>query len=180
MAINPSDWSGWVWPVPIWQGRVPTISDGFSSVETADHRQHLGVDVTFKKLPGDPSGVIQHDATAGFISPLGTPIIAAGPGKIWSAKETELGHSIQIDHGKVGSAGGVNTFYQHLDSFSRNWQKGDIVHAGDLLGTMGYPPEGYHFRHLHFELWFPVRKFARDPAPYMRHWRKISMPAAVS
>lgn len=179
--VNPNDWNGWVWPVPRWLGRLPTISDHFSAVATRGHRQHLGADITFRKVPGDPIGKIPHDATPQFISPLGTPIVAAGPGKIWTIKQTELGLSVQIDHGNVGSAGGVNSFYQHLDSFSRPWRKGDSVYAGDQLGTMGYSPsdpEG--FRHLHFELWFPTRKAVRDPAPYMRNWRKITLSPGVS
>lgn len=183
ITVNPSDWTGWVWPVPVWHGRVPVASDKFDPDDERDdgHRQHFGVDLTFQKRAGDPQGVVLHDATKAFISPAGTPILAAGPGRIWSAKRTGLGLSIQIDHGNVGSAGGVNSFYQHLDSFARPWKKGDEVKAGEILGTMGYPPAGYHFRHLHFELWFPVRTYARDPLPYMKYWQKVSLPSlAVS
>lgn len=173
-------WKGWVWPVPVWNGRIPIITDKFQAVETADHRQHLGADIAFKKLPTDPKEVIQHDATAGFIAPRGTPILAAGPGRIWSTGVSDaMGRFVQIDHGAVEGEG-VNSFYQHLESFAKDWQKGDEVRAGDLLGYMGYPPQGYHFRHLHFELWFPTRKRARDPAPYMRHWNKITLPMGVS
>lgn len=183
MPIEPSDWSGWVWPVPIWDGRTPTISDGFSALASMGRRQHLGVDVTFRKKPGDPTGRVLNDATEQFISPRTTPIIAPGPGKIWAVKQTERGISVQIDHGRVGTAGGVNSFSQHLAVLSRAWKKGDIVHAGDVLGIMGFDPsryDGEHFRHLHFELWFPVRNLARDPTPYMRHWRKVSLPTTVS
>lgn len=182
VAINPADWSGWVWPVPVWDGRVPSVSDGFYAKETPTHRKHPGVDVTFRKLPTDPKERILYDATPNYISPAGTPILAPGPGKIWAAKHTERGLSIQIDHGRVGSAGGVNSYLQHLATFVKPWQKGDIVNAGDVLGTMGYDPskyDGQHFRHLHFELWFPVQNLARDPVPYMRHWRKITLPTSL-
>lgn len=185
-----SVWNGWVWPVPIWDGRVPTISQefkpgqdpGFGSSSGADSN-HLGVDITFRKKAGDPKQNIPHLSLGPFISPEGTPIVAAFPGKIWASGITGYGHYVTVDHGNVPGIGPLVTFYQHLDGFVHPWSKGDEVKAGDVLGTMGFPtetgdPEG--FRHLHFELWFPQkgvpdRQWPRDPAPYMAQWRKVTL-----
>lgn len=184
---NPNDWKGWVWPVPVNGNRIPIVSHGFEGGNpinpdgTLNYSTHLGLDVMYPRLDGDPIGPADTVAKSGkFISPIGTQIIAAGPGTIWNAGLTPLGHFIQIDHGNVGTAGGTNTFYQHLDSFNRDWKKGDRVQAGDVLGTMGGDPSNIpHLRHLHFELWFPragmdTNSWRIDPAPYMRFWNKTT------
>lgn len=179
-----SDWQGWNWPVPIWNGRSPVISDGFKSEKTDDHRQHLGADVMFRKEAGDPGFPVsseKHFTAQG----TNTPVIAAGPGKIWDAGPGRA-LQISIDHGAVSrNTGGVVTWYQHLSSFSRKWKKGDLVKAGDILGTMGgdVPPH-YELIHLHFEMWFPRKgvpsvKWKANPAPYMRFWRKVIIAPRV-
>ncbi len=177
-----SDWVGWVWPVPIWQGRVPVTSQEYKPGPREQKGVHLGNDIMFPKRAGDPPGRVRHDASPGHIAPEGTPIIAAGPGRIWGTYNTSYGLSILIDHGAVGDAGGVTTFYQHLASFAKPWRKGDEVRAGDLLGTMGFDPthDSQQLRHLHFELNFPRAtvphgQWPQDPAPYMRFWRKIEV-----
>lgn len=176
-----SDWQGWLWPVPIWNGRVPVITDTFKLEKTSEHRQHLGVDVMFRKQPGDPGFPY---SSKNFTS-LGsqTPIIAAGPGKIWEAGPGRK-LQIKIDHGK--HLGGTLTWYQHLSSFSRQWKKGDEVRAGDVLGIMGGDTkEGeYPLVHLHFGLWFPRSgqsqiQWQADPARYMRFWRKVALAPNV-
>lgn len=178
--VVPADWLGWVWPVPVRDGRIPTISDGFSAVKTSNHRAHPGVDITYRKLPTDPPGKVKYDATTHFISPKGTPVLAAGPGRVWSAGVDDFGHWVLIDHGIVGQAGGVTTRYAHLEKFAKPWKKGDIVQAGTELGLMGYSPknDSEQFRHLHFELKFPRKgvhplMWNHNPVPYMRYWRKI-------
>lgn len=171
------DWQGWNWPVPIWNGRPPVISDGFKHEKTEEHRQHMGADIMFRKEAGDPGFPFssQHFTSQGG----DTPIIAAGPGKIWDAGP---GRALQlsIDHGIVSPhVGGVVTWYQHLKSFSRKWKRGDVVRAGDFLGIMGGDvPPNYLLYHLHFELWFPRRgipplRWKANPITYMRFWRKV-------
>jgi len=183
--VNPSDWSGWVWPVPVTNGRTPTITDGFSATKTKDHRKHLGVDIMFPKRAGDPKGKVKHSASFGFIAPQGTYVIAAGPGKVWSAGVDSYGHWVRLDHGSIGGFG-VTTRYAHLESFDKPWKKGDKVAAGDILGPMGFSPanDSEQLRHLHFELSFPAGNvepglWPADPAPYMRHWRKIPLQEAL-
>lgn len=176
--VNSSDWIGWVWPVPITDGRIPTISDGWHSKRDGGSRLHLGVDIMFEKRAGDPREPVRHIASRRFIVPPGTVAIASGPGKIWSTNSTRQGKSILIDHGSVGSAGGVTTFYQHLSSFSRIWKKGDVVSPGTVLGIIGHSlDDGEQLDHLHFEMAFPRKnvdksKWQVDPATFMRYWTK--------
>jgi len=194
---RPEDWAGWVWPVPVTDGRIPVISQewkpghdpgfGHSSGKTSNH---LGVDITFRRREGDPAHE-KHTVSqgGGFVSPPGTLVIAAGPGKVWSTGKTGYGLNILIDHGRVNqNVGGVNTWYQHLAEFAREWKHGDIVHPGDVLGVMGFASsqgDGEEFRHLHFELRLPRVGYAQnawriDPAPYMRFWRKVDLERGVA
>lgn len=173
-SLNPSLWNGWVWPVPITEDRYPVVSQEYKP------GVHLGVDIMFRKNANDPKGNHPPRDVDGFIIPVGTVVIAAGPGKIWDAGETNRGHHIQLDHGIVPGIGGVNTFYQHLASFEKDWRKGDEIKAGDVLGEMGGDPDSKHDPrhtvHLHFETWFPVKgttNWTRDPAHYLSMWRKI-------
>lgn len=193
--MNAGDWNGWRWPVPTWAGRRPVISHEFEAGErykrgpnnelVLNYATHLGLDLMFAwDRAIDPKGprdtvALARGGARGFIAPKGAPIVAAGPGKIWQAGISKLGLHVQIDHGAVGSAGGINTYYQHLDSFARPWIRGDVVEAGAVLGTMGGDPANDpHLRHLHFELWLvrkgiPSMDWPTDPAPYLAHWQVI-------
>lgn len=194
---NKSDWEGWVWPVVNWGGREPIISHEFEAGSryspdgTLNKGAHMGVDIMFKRIASDPTGpkdtvaIPKNSRTnLGYIANKGTQIVASGPGIIWRCGTSARGMWIQIDHGTVGSAGGVNTYYQHLDSFAKKWKKGDRVVAGQLLGTMGGDPStSQKLRHLHFELWKPVtgqsnNDWPKDPGPIMKHWKKITTPTA--
>jgi len=187
--LIPSDWAGWVWPVPIYQNRRPTISHGFEAGSrylpdgTLNKGAHMGVDIMFPRAVDDPTepkdsvAIPKGGKNPGWIAPSGTPIVAAGPGMIWRAGDSARGKWIQIDHGNMG----VNTYYQHLEQFAKPWKKGDVVQAGELLGLMGGDPSTNKLRHLHFELWKPVKGenqnlWPKDPAPVMRYWSIINSP----
>lgn len=180
------DWQGWVWPVPVTDGRYPVVTqewkpghDPKPGTPSGANVNHLGVDIMFRKKLGDVPNAVKHDASRIYIAPAGTRVLCAGPGKVWSTfHSTIYGWSILVDHGKVNDhVGGVCTFYQHLTgAFSQLWKKGDVVTAGQQLGIMGFAPgdpEG--LRHLHFELRFPIAGVPQDdwridPVPYMVHW----------
>ena len=59
----------------------------------------------------------------------------------------------------IRSPSGGYFYYAHLDSYSRDFQEGDSVRAGELLGLMGdtgYGPEGTRGKfpvHLHFGIY---------------------------
>lgn len=171
MTLADAKWSGWVFPLPTLNGRQAEISDGFSSTATGGHRQHLGVDIMYRRLVNEPAELPRGSKM--FYVPEGTPVLAAYGGKIWQASLSETyGHNVTIDHGNVPGIGPCCTFYQHMSEFSRSWSKGDVVAAGERLGIVGGSLTGYPLHHLHFELWLPTRDKAVDPAPYMSKWAR--------
>lgn len=187
-TVCAGDWVGWQWPVTRSGGdgqvRQPVVTqewkpgrDPTPGQASGQSTNHLGIDIMYKKLSTDPKGKVPHDASVNFIAPKCTHVLAAGPGQVWGVYPSAFyGIGVLVDHGQVGTAGGVCTFYQHLESTARPWQKGDRVEAGELLGLMGFAPgdpEG--LRHLHFELRFPVVGVPQDdwridPVPYMKTW----------
>lgn len=180
---NAEDWKGWVWPIPIWNGRLPVISDGYQAVADAGHRAHPGVDITYVKTATDPQGLPWSSKTFSSQNPP-PPVIAAFDGIIWEAGLSGRGYQVLIDHGKVNdNLGGVNTWYQHMEKLAKPWKKGDQVKKGDILGTMGHDiaPGAYELNHCHFELWFPrpgvpALLWKANPADYMRFWSKMPLP----
>ncbi|WDI31982.1 peptidoglycan DD-metalloendopeptidase family protein [Hyphococcus flavus] len=92
----------------------------------------------------------------------GTPVKAAGEGKVIDATSryqgsTAWGNVVVIDHGH-----GLVTRYAHLDSFIVH--KGEIVDAGDVIGAVGSTGKATG-PHLHFEILengTPI-----DPAPVL-------------
>lgn len=58
--------------------------------------------------------------------------------------------------------GGNYYYYAHLDSYAKEWEKGETVKAGELLGYMGdtgYGPEGTTGQfpvHLHVGIYIPL------------------------
>lgn len=172
------DWQGWLWPVPIWNDRDPTISDGFQRAKSAEHRSHLGADIMFRRLPSEPAKL--PNASKHFAIPDGVPALAVGPGTIRDFGLTGRNHFVMIDHGKVNGHRMV-TFYQHLSRLAPGLVKGASVGPGAYLGDVGgdLPPH-YTLKHLHFEVWYTDRGIGRkqwavDPAPLLKRWSKVSI-----
>lgn len=67
-----------------------------------------------------------------FAAGTGTPVLAAGPGRVSSAGWSSYGggNEIHIDH-----PNGLQTWYAHLNSFAV--KMGDMVSAGNRIGTVG-------------------------------------------
>ena len=79
-----------------------------------------------------------------FTAPTGTPIRAAGDGKIISAGwDGSYGQKIVVLH-----ADGTETWYAHMSSFVRT---GGTVKAGDVIGRVGSTGNATG-PHLHFEV----------------------------
>jgi hypothetical protein len=80
-----------------------------------------------------------------YRAPRGTPVFAAGPGRIKVARrKSGYGRVIMIDHGA-----GVETRYAHLQSIDVD--AGERVSAGTRIGTVGSTGRATG-PHLHFEL----------------------------
>jgi murein DD-endopeptidase MepM/ murein hydrolase activator NlpD len=174
--LKPSELADFVWPVGIYNGRAPEVTDTYSRTKTLSHRKHLGVDIMYRKRAGDPEGLPL--SSKNYTSQdRNAPIVAASSGVIWDASLSPRGYQITLDHDKAG----VVTYYQHLSRFQRAWSKGDRVEAGQLLGHMGgdVSPGANPVFHLHFELLFPRAGYGRDawtadPLPYMKLWQKVA------
>jgi hypothetical protein len=169
----------WVWPVPTWQGRKPTISDGFGSPRPGGIR-HGGVDVMFARLPSDTLRAGTPNGAAHNVMPDGMTALAASDGVIWSATQTPRGFAVVIDHSPTK----VATFYTHLEKLlvtpTANAKAGERVRAGQPIGIIGADPlDGEHLKHLHFEIWLGGPKDAIDPAPVMRAWTTVPDPSAL-
>ena len=77
----------------------------------------------------------------------GTPIVAAGSGKvIYAARLGSYGNLVKIRH-----ADGYETRYAHMKSFRRGIRKGKRVKKGDTIGYVGTTGRSTG-PHLHFEL----------------------------
>ena len=164
----------WVWPVPSWQGRSPTVSDGFGSPRPGGIR-HGGVDIMFARLPSDPLRAGSPNGSAHHVMPDDMVALAVADGVVWSAMQTPRGFAVVIDHAPAAK---VATFYTHLDRLlvqpTANAKAGERIRAGQPIGIIGADPlDGEHLKHLHFEIWLGGPKDAIDPAPVMRAWSVI-------
>lgn len=82
-----------------------------------------------------------------FTAPRGTPIYAAGNGKVKRADNNSSGYGkhIRVDHGH-----GYMTLYAHLSKY--NVTPGQKVKRGDLIGFVGNTGRS-EAPHLHYEVW---------------------------
>lgn len=82
-----------------------------------------------------------------FAAPTGTPVMAAGDGKLekvgWGGG---LGRSIQVQH-----SDGYETIYGHLSAFARGLKPGQAVRQGQLIGYVGSTGLSTG-PHLHYEV----------------------------
>ncbi|WP_370336413.1 M23 family metallopeptidase [Parvularcula marina] len=82
-----------------------------------------------------------------FGAPRGTPIMAAGDGKIVRAAPTgTFGNYIKIEH-----ASGFETAYAHLNGFAKGIKAGARVRQGDIIGYVGTTGRSTG-PHLHYEV----------------------------
>ncbi len=99
-----------------------------------------------------------------YVAPRGTPILAAGDGKVKIASRTEAnGKYIVIQHGQQ-----FQTKYLHLSNFARGVKSGARVRQGQTIGYVG--STGWATAaHLHYE--FLVNGVHRNP-------RTVKLPKA--
>ncbi|MDR3189000.1 MAG: M23 family metallopeptidase [Prevotellaceae bacterium] len=98
-----------------------------------------------------------------FAGPIGTPIYAAGSGKVEKAEFNRggYGNMVLIDHGF-----GYQTRYAHLSDIKV--QKGEKVTRGQLIGLLGNTGGRSTGPHLHYEVLFkkqdvnPINFFTTD------------------
>ncbi|AXQ97735.1 M23 family metallopeptidase [Pseudoalteromonas piscicida] len=82
-----------------------------------------------------------------FGAPVGTPIMAAGAGKVLKAGwGGSFGNRVVLEHGK-----GYQTLYAHLNGFANGLKAGTRVKQGDVIGYLGNTGLS-QARHLHYEV----------------------------
>ncbi len=91
-----------------------------------------------------------------FAAPTGTPVRAAGDGKVTVAgRQNGYGNVVTLQH-----AGAFSTVYAHLSGFAAGIKQGSNVTQGQLIGYVGQT--GWATGpHLHYE--FRVSNEQRDP-----------------
>jgi len=141
----------WVWPVGVWNGRKPEISDGYWSMRREPEgftMTHGGVDIMYRRQPSDPWKAGTPNGTPNFVMPDHRAALAASDGVVWSAVKTGRGWAVTIDHTPRKLA----TYYTHMSSLLVTAKQS--VTAGTPLGLIGADPlDGQHVMHLHFEVW---------------------------
>jgi len=122
---------------PVDYGR---ISSGFSSARRHPVlnrvRAHRGID---------------------FAAPTGTPIKAAGAGRVVSSgRNGGYGNAVVLAHGS-----GVTTLYGHMSRFAKGLSVGDRVRQGDVIGYVGMTGLASG-PHVHYE--YRVNGVHKNPA----------------
>jgi len=91
-----------------------------------------------------------------YAAPRGTPIKAAGSGKvIFAGRQGGYGNVLKIQHGQT-----YKTVYAHLSKFARSVKKGSYVKQGQIVGYVGSTGLATG-PHLHYE--FHVNGSVRNP-----------------
>ena len=103
------------------------------------------------------SGVIRAHKGVDYAAPTGTPIWAAGDGRInFAGRKGGYGNVVMIDHGK-----GISTVYGHMSRFGKSARVGRAVKQGDIIGYVGMTGAATG-PHLHYE--YRIKGVHKNPA----------------
>ena len=143
-------------------GKAKALGPSFAALEGALFRMEV-LERTLVAVPsGHPADVMMQSSGFGYRSdpftgagamhsgidfrgPVGTPILAAAPGRVaFVGVKSGYGNVIEVDHGQ-----GIMTRYAHLSAFTT--RIGATVAAGEQIGKMGSTGRSTG-SHLHFEV----------------------------
>jgi murein DD-endopeptidase MepM/ murein hydrolase activator NlpD len=92
------------------------------------------------------SGRIRAHKGVDYAAPTGTPIWAAGDGRIeFAGRKGGYGNAVIIDHGR-----GITTLYAHMSRFNKSARNGRKVGQGEIIGYVGSTGASTG-PHLHYE-----------------------------
>lgn len=143
-------------------GRASSLGKSFAALESALFRMEV-LERTLVAIPsGQPANVLMLSSSFGYRSdpftgagamhsgldfpgPMGTPILAAAPGRVvYVGQKSGYGNVVEVDHGQ-----GILTRYAHLSGFTS--KVGAQVAAGEQIAKMGSTGRSTG-SHLHFEV----------------------------
>lgn len=143
-------------------GHAQGLGPSFAALEGALFRMEV-LERTLVAVPsGNPADVLMMSSGFGYRSdpfsgagamhagldfrgPIGTPILAAAPGRVsFVGQKSGYGNVVEVDHGQ-----GIMTRYAHLSGFTS--QVGAQVAAGEQIAKMGSTGRSTG-SHLHFEV----------------------------
>jgi murein DD-endopeptidase MepM/ murein hydrolase activator NlpD len=100
-----------------------------------------------------------------YAAPIGTPVRAAGDGKVlFAGRKGGYGNLIELDH-----SGGITTVYGHLSRFARGIRVGRRVEQGEVIAYVGMTGLATG-PHLHYE--YRVNGVFKNP-------QTVKLPDAV-
>ncbi len=103
------------------------------------------------------SGRIRAHKGIDYAAPTGTPIWAAGEGRVeFAGRKGGYGNVVIVDHGK-----GISTVYGHMSRFGKSARAGRRVQQGDIIGYVGATGAATG-PHLHYE--YRVKGVHKNPA----------------
>lgn len=108
------------------------------------------------------SGRVRAHQGVDYAAPTGTPIWAAGDGRIqFAGRKGGYGNAVIVDHGR-----GITTLYGHMSRFARAMRSGRRVTQGEVIGYVGSTGAATG-PHLHYE--YRVDGHHKNPA-------KVALP----
>jgi murein DD-endopeptidase MepM/ murein hydrolase activator NlpD len=103
------------------------------------------------------TGKVRAHRGVDFAAPTGTPIYAAGEGRIeFAGRKGGYGNAVVINHGR-----GITTLYGHMSRFGKAARGGRAVHQGEIIGYVGSTGASTG-PHLHYE--YRVKGVHKNPA----------------
>jgi len=103
------------------------------------------------------SGRVRAHKGVDYAAPTGTPIWAAGDGRIeFAGRKGGYGNAVIIDHGR-----GITTLYGHMSRFNKVARSGRQVQQGDIIGYVGTTGASTG-PHLHYE--YRIKGQHKDPS----------------
>lgn len=127
-------------PAPV----SPAATGGALAIPVAGVRPADLVDTFAEARAG---GLRRHDAID-IMAPLGTPVIAAAPGRIEKLFISKDGGNTVYQRSPDGR---VIYYYAHLDRYAEGLSEGQVLRRGDAIGTVGFSGNANPAApHLHF------------------------------
>lgn len=140
------------------------VSNYFTPEGRSMHKQFLRAPVDFTRISSGFSFARFHPILnkmrahkgVDYAAPTGTPIKAAGDGKVsFQGTKSGYGNVVILDHGS-----GITTLYGHMSRFVKNTRNGRRVKQGDIIGYVGSTGAATG-PHLHYE--YRINGVHKDP-----------------